>query len=110
MEGEGLSLKQRDKYQLNGRNGESNGAARRSIGQATARGNGVSQLNHEDQQYLNVVIHVISAEIMMLTASEEWNKRVAMRPKKAGGRAELITIASDIKKPFQRHSDHNKHT
>ena len=90
MEGEGLSLKQRDKYQLNGSNGESHGAARRSIGQATARGNGASQLNHEDQQYLNVVIHVISAEIMMLTASEEWKKRVPMRPKRARGRAELI--------------------
>ena len=61
-----------------GRNGESKGAARRSIGQATARGNGATQLNHEDQQYLNVVIHVISAEMMMLTASEEWNKRVAI--------------------------------
>ena len=66
-----------------GRNGESKGAARRSIGQATAQGNGAIQLNHEDQHYLNLVIHIISAEMMMLTASEEWNKRVTMRPKKS---------------------------
>ena len=79
MEGEGLSLKQRDKYQLNGSNGESNGAARRSIGQATARGNGASQLNHEDQQYLNVVIHVISAEIMMLIANRSASTPFAER-------------------------------
>ena len=52
---EGLSQSIGDEYQLNGRTGDQHGAARRSNRLSIARGEEADQ-DHEDQEYLNVVI------------------------------------------------------